>query len=273
MWTVQDQYRNTEDYDFENSRYTQDIPLWVDVCRQAVTSGDSILDIGCGTFREGEVLARLADETGFSLVGVDISSEMLNQAKIKIARLPLQVQHRIHLINGDIVDVLDGLGKFGAIIIPFNGFAHVVGVATRRTILQSIWEHLRLGGIFLADVFVPDVELLAGMRRYHKIIYEEFSITDPHRKETLVRQVSGHYDNTTQLLECMYYYQIYSTVGKGELLRDYCLPFVVQMTFPAEWELLLLQAGFKIEEKWGSYDKTLFGNGSKNMLFLCRKEE
>lgn len=48
-----------------------------------ITSGDKILDLGCGT---GELLFKLAQKfpSARELIGIDISEEMLKQAKIKL---------------------------------------------------------------------------------------------------------------------------------------------------------------------------------------------
>jgi len=269
MWTIADQYTHAEDYDLENSRYIEDIPFWVDICRRTVRKGGAVLDMCCGTFREGLAIAESASRNGFTLIGVDISIPMLKQAKAKLSTLSLQAQDCVQLVNGDMENVRVGVGMYDLVLVPFNSFVHTIGIKRKRSTLSNIYAHLKDTGLFLADIFIPDINHLFGMHSYPKTVYEEFSITTG--GVMLVRQVTGHYDQVTQVLECMYYYQIYDTLGKGNLIRSYCLPFITQLIFPNEWELLLELAGFKVIEWWGSYNMKSFRQESQNMLFLCEK--
>ena len=82
-------------YDWENARTLgrRDVPFWRSL---AIHAGGPVLELGCGTGRIALPIAR----AGVTLVGIDRSDAMLARARTRVRRGRLQ--HRLHLIRGDI---------------------------------------------------------------------------------------------------------------------------------------------------------------------------
>lgn len=108
----------------------------------ASESGDSILELACGT---GIITIELA-HAGFHVTGLDISSDMLQVAQEKIAREDADVQSRIRLIEADMKDFkLDE--KFNGIFIPSNSFGYLITLDEQKSCLQASHAHLKPPGL------------------------------------------------------------------------------------------------------------------------------
>lgn len=83
----------------------------------AEKANGSILELACGA---GRVLMELA-KRGFTVFGIEASPHMLRIGIDAVRELSLQVQRRIHFIQGDMRQFAFKK-KFPLIIIPFNSF-------------------------------------------------------------------------------------------------------------------------------------------------------
>lgn len=102
-----------------------------------------IADLGCGT---GEITCRLAKE-GYSVVGVDNSSEMLSHAEQKASNQKLD----IHWLQQDL-RTLKGLSNFDTAI----SFCDVINYITKpeevKCVFKNVANLLNDQGLFLFDV-------------------------------------------------------------------------------------------------------------------------
>jgi trans-aconitate methyltransferase len=97
--------------------------------------GERILDLGCGT---GHLIARIA-ESGASVVGLDHSAEMLEQARAAYARL--------EFVQGDARDF--------SFVEPFDAvFSNAVlhWVRPPEAVIRRVRDALRPGGRFVAEL-------------------------------------------------------------------------------------------------------------------------
>ena len=135
-------------------------------CATALTSvvepGGRILDVGCGT---GLVGAALRTTGPWTVDGLDLSAEMLGEARIKVAGEGDPVYRHLH--EGDLTATLDiPSGAYGA-VVSSGTFTHGhVG----PTAFDELYRITRPGGLFaiginpdhftnlgFADRFVDDV--------------------------------------------------------------------------------------------------------------------
>jgi SAM-dependent methyltransferase len=128
-------YRD-KDYPGE-ARYVQSL-----LRRQGVSDGD-ILELGCGTGKHAEQLARL----GFSVQGIDLSPSMVEIAR---KRTPSELASRLQFAVGDARSAR--IGK------PFDAAISLFHVASYQTsnddlagMLRTASTHLKTGGIFVFD--------------------------------------------------------------------------------------------------------------------------
>lgn len=126
-------------YHLHHKEYTEDIPYWLSLAKQAE---GSILELGCGT---GRVLRPLA-EAGFTITGLDLDTEMLTHPNL--ANLPNTTLIQADMTNFDLRE------KFGLIILPCNTFS-TLDTAQRQKLLACVKQHLQPGGMFATSLPNP----------------------------------------------------------------------------------------------------------------------
>ncbi len=109
-----------------------------------------VLEIGTGTGR----FFTDALKNGADIYGFDISPSMID---ILLSKLEKNHQKRISLQN--IIDFKYNF-KFDLIIAPFRVFMHLIEKGEQIKALNNVYKHLKSGGRFIFDVFVPDLNLL-----------------------------------------------------------------------------------------------------------------
>lgn len=117
------------------------------------TSG-RVLEIGTGTGR----FFTTALGKGADIYGLDISPSMIN---ILRGKLDKKEHHRISLQS--ITDFRLNM-KFDLIIAPFRVFMHLIEKEDQLRAINNVYRHLKRGGRFIFDAFVPDLgALLTGI--------------------------------------------------------------------------------------------------------------
>jgi len=102
---------------------------------------DEILDMGCGTGRNDELMMKYLGDKG-SVTGMDISEIMGEQFNERFKN-----DKRASFIQGRIDQEFDLHKKFDKVFISFviHGFPHEV----RETVIENAWNHLKPGGEFI----------------------------------------------------------------------------------------------------------------------------
>ena len=118
-------------------------------------SGRSVLDLACGT---GRVAIDLAKD-GTSVVGVDLSSSLLDMARRKAARLQPEARSRLTFVEQD-MSTIDLGRRFDLVIVSFRSFQHLLTGERQRACLQAIRRHLVPGGRLALHLFDPQHEAL-----------------------------------------------------------------------------------------------------------------
>ena len=103
-----------------------------------------VLDLGCGTGGHAIPLAR----RGYQVFGVDRSPQMLEAARSKATGLADPPD----FTQGDVTTVRVG-AKFDAVVMMFAVLGYQTEPGDLRATLATVREHLRNGGIFIADVW------------------------------------------------------------------------------------------------------------------------
>lgn len=104
----------------------------------------SLLSLGCGTCGHEVILAK----SGYQIVGVDRSSEMLEVARKKIKRMGLAKD--INLINGDIRELMFEQ-TFDGVIAMFNVMGYQIENNDMQRTLGGVSKCLKKGGVFIFD--------------------------------------------------------------------------------------------------------------------------
>ena len=133
----------------------------------------SILELGCGTGNHAMLFAK----EGYSVHGIDLSEEMLQQARDRLSILPPDLASHLTFSSGDIRKVRLNQ-TFDVILSLF----HVISYQTTNEDLQAAFatvkEHLKPGGIFIFDCWYgPAVLSESPTVRIKRLENDEIQIT------------------------------------------------------------------------------------------------
>ena len=123
---------------------------------EAGRTGGQVLELGCGT---GHKLIPIASD-GYSCVGLDLSSDMLAEARRKADECGVVVEW----LQGDMTAF--DLGRtFDFVFITANSLLHLHEIDDLVSCFRSVRRHLAPGARFIFDVFNPSVRVLAERSR------------------------------------------------------------------------------------------------------------
>ena len=209
-----------------------------------------ILELCCGTGRLTVPIAK----AGYNICGVDYTSSMLEQAKVKASEAGLE----INFIEADIRS-LNLQEKFDFIFIPFNSIHHLYKNEDLFKALNRVKNHLKEGGLFLLDCFNPNIQFIVeGEKEQRKIA--EYTTEDG--RAVLMKQTM-RYESATQINRIEWHYFI-----NGEFHSIQNLD--MRLFFPQELDSYLEGAGFEIIHKFGSFEEERFENKSEKQIFVCK---
>jgi SAM-dependent methyltransferase len=182
-----------------------------------------VLDLGCGTGGHSAVLA----ERGYSVVGVDRSSDMLLRARERASAARFSV--------GDITNLqLDG--TFDATVIMFA----VLGYLTRNddicAALKGARRHLRPGGVLFADVWYGPAVLAQRPSERVKVI-------DTPDGGQVIRVASSDLDTRRDV--CTVSYHLWRMESR-RLVAEVREQHAMRYFFEPELESMLASAGFDL---------------------------
>ena len=118
------------------------------ICERVADSATSLLDVGCGTGRHGEEFRQL----GFDYVGVDVSPEMLTEAR---KRLP-----STRFVEADIRSLsLDD--RFDAVVCLNATIGYMLTSEDLDAAIRNLAKHVRPGGLLLVEPWAARDQWLA----------------------------------------------------------------------------------------------------------------
>jgi SAM-dependent methyltransferase len=223
------------------------LPYYVELSRWA--SGD-VLELACGT---GQLTVPVAS-AGIPIVGLDLSTPMLNTAKERAAAASVSIEFLV----GD-MRKFDLGRRFALIFIARNSLLHLHSTEDILAAFAMVRRHLAPGGTFAFDVFNSNLERLArpaGQR--FPVMQVETELFG-----TLSVEETNDYDNATQVNRACWYV---SAPGKRDA---WVLPLVLRSIFPQELPLLLAAGGFHLKSRMGDLSQTPFDSTSRSQVCLC----
>lgn len=105
----------------------------------------SLLELGCGT----GIHASLMAEQGLTVVGVDLSADMLGRAHARAARLGIDTE-RLSFIQGDAVS-FRASRYFDVVASLFHVISYQISEKDLQMTIKTASVHLNAGGLFVFD--------------------------------------------------------------------------------------------------------------------------
>ena len=217
-------------YDEWSAQMTEDIPFYVELAREA---DGPLVELAIGN---GRVAIPVAQATGRSVIGIDSSPAMLEQARVRSAEAGVDLDLR----QGDIRDLaLDE--EAGLIYCPFRALLHLPTWADRRRTFERVAASLRPGGRFAWNAFAFDHQIAARLDGKHQ------DEPVPHT----IRYGVG--DN------------------RIDIMLDDGATSSLWWASKNEWLGLLDVSGLELEALFGSFDRKPFDDDSREYIFVARR--
>lgn len=144
----------------------------------------AILDVGCG---QGTQLLGLARE-GYSVTGLDLSSELLELAEHQLGREDPEVRERVRLVQGDINELGNAVGRTYDVVLC-HGL--IMYLSSLDKALEQLDGVVAMGGILSTLTRNRySLAMRAGMKGQYKSVVED--IDEAHYRNGLgVENVRG----------------------------------------------------------------------------------
>lgn len=237
----------TQDFDEVASDYDEDIyPLnekefvkpTVEVL-ESLAHGKDILELAAGT---GRIAIPLA-ERGFHLSAVDLSPAMLQQLNKKYSGKGIET------FVGNMKTI--ALQKqFDLVYLIFNGISYLLNIDDQVACFQNAARHLKPGGIFLIETFLPKMDKIVLDDAAPYALGEEYIGFDK-------------YDRVQQLITSYQFDLSGEKVKKHQTQHRYA--------WPSEMELMGKLAGLDLIARWGNWDKEELTSEDENCIMVWKK--
>ena len=217
---------------------------------QARISGGPVLELGCGT---GKLSIPLA-EAGFSVTGLDNSPALLQFAASK--------SDDVRWIEGDMRS-FDLGERFALIMLPSNNLGHLHTPEDFEGCISSVKRHLQPGGVFVIDVFVPNLQLLLRCAEGEYVLDEYDS---PGGEGRVRVTASSYYESATQIVRT-------TTTRKVDGQPDVVGSLDLKMYFPRELEALVRCNGLSMVARYGGHAGEEFDDESRHQILVCKDSD
>jgi ubiquinone/menaquinone biosynthesis C-methylase UbiE len=216
-------------YDEWSAQMTEDVPFYV---RLAGEADGPIVELAIGN---GRVAIPVAQATGRTVIGIDTSPAMLEQARTKAAEAGVELDLR----EGDMREL--ALEEPAALIYcPFRALLHLPTWADRRRTFERVAASLRPGGRFAWNAFAFDHRVAARIDGQH----QEDPV--PHT----VRYAVGN--------------------NRVDISLDDGSMSSIWWATKNEWLGLIDVAGLELESLSGGFDGQSFDDDSREYVFVAR---
>jgi SAM-dependent methyltransferase len=224
-------YARYYDLFYQAKSYEQEIGFVSGLLNEFSSQPNTLLELGCGTGRHAEQLAKL----GYRVHGVDLSPDMVRQAEERASQLPSDMLDRLSFASGDARCVRTD-AKYDAVISLFHVVSYQNSNADVMAMFHTAAEHLVSGGLFVFDCWYGPAVLTDRPHVRTKRLGDEkidvFRIAEPvmHPNENLV-------DVNYTVLITDKVEHVVEEVRETHRMRYFFLP---------ELEMMLNQTGFSL---------------------------
>ncbi len=152
--------------------------------------------------------------------------------------------------------------QFSLIIAPFRVIMHLTEKSEQLIALNNVYKHLKTGGRFIFDTFIPDLKhLIKGID--HQVDFEG----EYENGKKLKRIVSTKPDLINQLINV--HFRLEWEEENELMAEDWEL--ALRFFFRYELEHLIERSHFENYEILGDYEGNKLNEKSKEFIVVCRK--
>lgn len=246
-------------YDSEHQDKTDDLELYLEL---AADKNGSIFEVACGT---GRVMLHLA-KAGYDVHGIDIEPAMLERAQQKADMLPESVRSRLHFHLGDVLK-FDTDQRYAMIILSYNALLHFHKQDDQLALLRRLRRWLADDGLLVIDMVNPGASF--GAQDTDALLLEK-TFLDADTGHLVMQYSVSSLDRTEQLIRVTW---IYDEISDDGVVKRTFAPVVYRYIFYYELRLLLMLAGFEVNNVYGSTELDPYEDGSERMVVLAMPAE
>ncbi len=220
-----------ERYDEWSAHMTEDVAWYVELAREA---DGPLVELAVGN---GRVAVPVAQSTGRAVIGIDSSPAMLAAARERAHAAGVELDLR----EGDMREL--ELAEAAALVYcPFRSLLHLPTWADRRRVFERVLASLRPGGRFAWNAFVFDPHVAAKNDGVHAV-------------QNGIGHVVRHHPHDNRL----------------DIEVDDGASASLWWVTRSEWQGLLEVSGFEVEALYGWFDRTPFGPGAREFVWVARR--
>lgn len=230
--------------------------------RLAAKFGGPVLQVGVATGRFAVPLLR----DGHEVVGIDLSTSMLERTRRRVAEECPAAADRLELATGDMRSL--DLGRtFPLVMLPSNVFLYNLSQRDQLAALAAMRRHLTDDGILAVDIFTVDRGLVAAAPAP---VTESQRFTSPDGDHYATNTVRVDPLNQLETL-----HMTHQRIGEGgELGSALFTEFTMRYVYPAEMLLLLRHARLVPRGVVGDYETSAQKRSYDGpQVFLARRGE
>jgi len=248
-------------YDVAVPDWPGEIDFYRQLAQETASQQRSILEVACGT---GRVAVQLASED-VSIVGIDLSNEMLGIARNKSAGRP-----NIRWVHADMRS-FDLEEQFGLAIVPAYSFQLLVHEPDQAACLRQIGRHLDVGARLVLHLETHDPDWLASLPSDEFTPFEvSGETTHPGTGQRVRVSYAWSHLLATRSVAVMIRYETLDEFGQISVRTDRG-PLKMHCTSPQDLKQLLAQSGFETNAIYGDFLGNPFDENADEMIWIAQK--
>ena len=214
----------------------------VDLLERLADDGPA-LELAIGTGRVGVPLAA----RGVPVSGIELSEPMVAQLRRKVD----EEQIPVHV--GDMATtVVPGAGTFSLVYLVWNSISNLRTQTEQVQCFRNAAHHLRPGGRFVIDLWVPPIQRLApGEMAVPMVIGDGHLVFDTY--DLVTQECTSHHYRRQDDGSVRY--------GAGHF----------RYIWPAECDLMAQLAGMQLESRWADWNGSPFTATSESHVSVWRR--
>jgi SAM-dependent methyltransferase len=216
-------------------------------------AGGPVLEIGVGT---GRLFAE-ARRRGIDAWGIDVSPSMIAACRAKLAP---EDQHRVSV--ADAVS-LGTSRRFAMICAPFRVLSHVHDAADQLRLLDAVHDGLLPGGVFIFDLYVPNLRFLLEGIPEHADFDGEYA--PGRRLRRLVESAPANLATQRNRVRMQFRWDDDDGEHAGEWT------FEMRFFFRFEVEHLVARSKLSLEAVYGDFADGALTPESRELVVVCRR--